>query len=342
MRAIQRWSGRTACLAVSAALTLILAGTVEAQRAGDAWRLERGGPQGPGNTAAEFILSFDSDGDGLISKAEFLKAYEAMFEFMDVSGDGKIDPSEIRRDLAAIYNKSALWARQTIERYDADEDGRLSAREAPFWKMAFERADANKDGFVERRELTELRFNLSLLDEGLRAQNPDKIVQAFLKRCDANKDGKISVDEFGWGELLFKRYDRDRNGSLERDEIARIPPLGPTPGSRARDLLRQRDLNKDGRLSASEFGETAERFHSADLNADGSLSLEELTKLMASRIKAPKRISREKRLEMLPKVRRPEGRKPQKAAPRPKVKEGRQPVKALEPNAPLVGPLRKE
>lgn len=40
------------------------------------------------------MMSMDSDGDGNISKDEFIKGHEVKFDQIDANGDGVIDPSE--------------------------------------------------------------------------------------------------------------------------------------------------------------------------------------------------------------------------------------------------------
>ena len=260
-----------------------------------------GGFEGFENTAIEYLQTFDADGDGLISKAEFLKAFEAMFQIMDVSGDGKVDGEEIRRDPARIYGDRARWAGMIIERYDADDDGNLSAAEAPFGPVAFGRADANKDGRLDRRELTQLAFDLVLLSDALRvADSPTRVAQAFLKKYDKNRDGKITPDEFEWGDEMLARFDRNGDKVLDSDELGRIPPLPPSPKAQAKDIIKQRDKDGDGRLSAAEFGDTPERFHAADGNGDGLVTLDELTALIVQSLAAAKDGRAGKRLDIVP------------------------------------------
>jgi len=282
---------------------LLLSGPAWAQFPGDFSKFGRGGGgfEGFENTAIEYIQSFDGDGDGLISQAEFLKAFETMFRIMDVSGDGKLDAEELRRDPARVYGERSRWAAQIIERYDVDGDGKLSASEAPFGPLAFERADANKDKFVDRHELTQFSFDLALLSDALRvADNPARVAQAFLKKYDKNNDGKIAPDEFEWGPDFFAQFDRNGNGSLDAEELGRMPGLPPSPKTQARDLIRQRDKDNDGKLSPAEFADAPERFHAADLNADGFLSLEELTAMIQQSFGKGAKEGRGRRLDVPP------------------------------------------
>lgn len=40
------------------------------------------------------MAMMDTDGDGNVSKEEFMKGHEAKFDQIDANGDGVIDPSE--------------------------------------------------------------------------------------------------------------------------------------------------------------------------------------------------------------------------------------------------------
>jgi Ca2+-binding EF-hand superfamily protein len=255
---------------------------------------------GAENTAFEFLQSFDADRDGQLSRAEFLKAHDTMFEIMDASGDGKIDERELKYDPGRLYGEQARWAAGTVQRYDANGDGLLSTEEAPFGSTTFARADADGNGQADRRELTQLSFDLVLLTRDLRNENPSKLTAAFLKKYDRTGDGKIAPDEFEWNKDVFARYDRDNNGLLQGEELSRIPALPPGPKSQARELIAQRDRDGDGRLSGEEYGEAPERFHATDLNADGWLSLDELASTFEPPVKLRSGRSPKRLLEALP------------------------------------------
>jgi len=70
---------------IASTLTLFLAFAAQAQ--------PPGGP--PPSLADSFMNSLDTDKDGRVDKAEFLKPYEARFQSMDANGDGAIDRAEI-------------------------------------------------------------------------------------------------------------------------------------------------------------------------------------------------------------------------------------------------------
>ncbi len=283
--------------AIPAVIALILTATAWAQFPGDP-RLGKITFTGPDNPAVEYLYSYDADGDGLITKTEFLKAFEAMFAIMDASGDGKLDADEVRRDPGRAYGEKSRWTAQILERFDLNDDGKLASDEAPFSAETFNRADANHDKLVTARELTQFAFELGLLAETMQmAAHPSRLAQAFLKKYDKNRDGRISGDEFEWGPDYLERFDRNGDLFLDAEEILRLPALPPSPRVQARDLIQQRDKDGNGVLSAAEFADTPERFHTADLNGDGQLTQGELTALFVQQYVNPAKARAEKRLE---------------------------------------------
>ncbi len=52
------------------------------------------GPMGPG-MMGRGIMMMDKDGDGKVSKEEFMQAQEERFKQMDRNGDGFIEPEEM-------------------------------------------------------------------------------------------------------------------------------------------------------------------------------------------------------------------------------------------------------
>jgi hypothetical protein len=56
-----------------------------------------------------------------------------------------------------------------------------------------------------------------------KASSPGK---RFIERLDANKDGKVSPDEFDGPPEGFRHFDRNGDGLITEDEA----PQGPPPG----------------------------------------------------------------------------------------------------------------
>jgi hypothetical protein len=111
----------------------------------------------------------------------------------------------------------ALKPKELIERYDANEDGRLSSREKKnaAKKEALRRFDVNGDGKLNRDELKRRK---TVLDK--EAQLKKRLDDAF-KRYDRDRDELIDVEEElggGMGRMLG-RADKNDDGMIDRDEL---------------------------------------------------------------------------------------------------------------------------
>lgn len=77
------------------------------------------------------------------------------------------------------------------EKYDADNDGKLSAAEEEKAMAAFmEQYDTDKDGTLSREEHQAFR------EEGRKA---------FFEKADTNNDGVLSQEEFEAAEMIFQK-----------------------------------------------------------------------------------------------------------------------------------------
>jgi len=100
----------------------------------------------------------------------------------------------------------------------------------------FSEADSNKDGYIDKAEdhtMHEKRFN----------------------EMDANHDGKLSADEVkacknshgamhNKGSMGFKKADKDKDGTLDREEAKTLPHI-----SKNFDAI---DVDKDGTVDRDE------------------------------------------------------------------------------------------
>src|ERR1700761_1088146 len=112
-------------------------------------------PRAPGRGMARS----DTDGDGRVSKAEYLARADERFARMDKNGDGQLTPDEMapRREAAAPAGTDAAappaaggMMSRMFERLDTNHDGKVSREE--YRAMAaerFDRMDINHDGFLD-------------------------------------------------------------------------------------------------------------------------------------------------------------------------------------------------
>jgi Ca2+-binding EF-hand superfamily protein len=87
----------------------------------------------------------DTDGDGLVSEAEFTRDAAAAFAGLDANRDRKLTPAELGLHDSAQFKK-----------VDANGDGVLTFKEVMTFKMkAFEAGDKSGDGKLSYGEMVE-------------------------------------------------------------------------------------------------------------------------------------------------------------------------------------------
>ncbi|MEV0123070.1 EF-hand domain-containing protein [Streptomyces sp. NPDC050703] len=141
-------------------------------------------------TAKRHIFSMlDVDGDGVISRQEYLTRPERAAQAAGRSGD---DP------LVAVARTAH---EQVFASMDADQDGRVTFAEYEAWAggqafdevcrpalgSLFDLADTDNDGHLDRAEFTELRHALG---------NPVGNARAAFDALDEDGDGRIDRDAY--------------------------------------------------------------------------------------------------------------------------------------------------
>ena len=62
---------------------------------------------GPGKQGCR-MMQMDSNGDGKVSKEEFMQGHEAMFQKIDANGDGMLDEAEMRAHKATMMKEGGM------------------------------------------------------------------------------------------------------------------------------------------------------------------------------------------------------------------------------------------
>jgi len=114
----------------------------------------------------------------------------------------------------------------------------------------WDQADTNKDGTVELSELLALK---ALKGDEARAK---KLLEAW----DANKDGKVTKEEFKEyvakqeeaRKKMFSKLDTNGDGVLTVDELKGLKHLRGDE-AKAKAMLERLDDNKDGKVTVEEF-----------------------------------------------------------------------------------------
>ena len=87
--------------------------------------------------------------------------------------------------------------------------------------------------------------------------------EVLFARYDKNKDGKVTPEEFQGGKMLFHAYDADQDGILTMDEIKAAKKVEIAPN------FRELDADKDGFVTRREWQGSQEEFDAVDLDHDG-------------------------------------------------------------------------
>lgn len=121
------------------------------------------------NAPRHGFAKLDSDGDGVISRDEFLAQHQSRFAKVDADGDGIISEEEKatveearqakREERRAKLRERREKAREkTLAEFDANGDGQLDASEREAVALnRFDRMDKNGDGVLSEDELPKRR-----------------------------------------------------------------------------------------------------------------------------------------------------------------------------------------
>lgn len=186
----------------------------------------------------------DLDGNGEVTRAEFMAAGEARFTAADTDFDGFLNRDEM--DALRDAERSER-TRKHFSKLDANGDGAvteaemLAAQEARLERKSdrreerraqfIERFDTDDDGVLSEEERSAVREQMG----ERRAERKGKRKGRFGKkrpRLDADGDGLISRAEYdAMGEKLFDRMDANGDGVLTKGEGRRGGHKGgPRPG----------------------------------------------------------------------------------------------------------------
>jgi ankyrin repeat protein len=155
-----------------------------------------------GKTGRAFIQHFDKDKDGRVSEAEFPGRDMGLKRF-DTNNDGYIDATE------APTSPPAKDTRDTgfVQKYDKDNDGKVSLKEFPGEHVGFKKYDANKDGYLDQTEAPE-------------APPPDrkKGDEAVAKKPGRDKDRKVPKRKFPKVDVSFAGHGTKKEGCIIGEE----------------------------------------------------------------------------------------------------------------------------
>ncbi len=101
----------------------------------------------------DMLTISDADGDGIVTREEFINARATFFPNFDKDGSGDLSKDEFVESMTEVIG-SGFRARMAYGQVDSNGDGRLTLEE---WNAipprAFDRADENEDGQLTPDEI---------------------------------------------------------------------------------------------------------------------------------------------------------------------------------------------
>ena len=169
----------------------------------------------------------------------------------------------------------------TFADLDKNKDKKLSREEmSNLPPQIFDSMDGNKDGFIDEEEWNKARARFA--SGGGRMGAGPRPGESLMKLLDADKDGKVSKEEFAKIVALFDILDADHNGSLSQEEMNGFfravtdAQTKATAGVNTNSAFDKMDKNHDGKITPDETDERM--FRNLDLNKDGVVTRDEFEK----------------------------------------------------------------
>lgn len=193
-------------------------------------------------------LQLDANQDGVIDRAEAAKAprLAERFDQLDTNKDGKLSADEQSRMRSKQHRGAMGGGHGQMKALDTDQDGRISRAEAAAGEgklgERFDQMDVNQDGYIDQVD---------------RQARMTQQRAEFFKGADANRDGRLTRDEFiveHAARSAERRAQRAQGAHAAGKQMhARQAPTEQQQIEMAGKAFDRMDANKDGALTCAEF-----------------------------------------------------------------------------------------
>ncbi len=254
-------------------------------------------------TQADVRKLLDTDGDGLLSDTEIAAAPERL-KTRDADDNDLLYPNEISGTAGATGNRAVRTAAGRVatprsqvsvllgpatqaaplfaaitQKY-GDSAGNVLADSFSSFSGLFESLDGNKDGKLQQGEV----LTLNKVEPHL--QLSIQLGTSYMTRYDSNKNGYLEKDELQGGlARQFALWDMNSDGKVFAKEIVEAytrmqapqqSQIRATAAKSGNPLFQAIDRSGDGRLSLREMRTAQEKIHEFDENNDKQISNEEI------------------------------------------------------------------